>query len=170
MVFYFFFLQLFILNFLTGESKFPECRRLPRVPKNGHSGKPIFPECCTRGTIALGEERLSRVPRLTGSRGRATLGKGPLPRVQHSGKSYTRGRKVLFDGPNQRCRFNLKWKKSSPSAKNNSRGRRPFPSVMTWLSGKMLASPSVVGLALGEEFSFFSFFCLIFFLRPFHII
>ena len=155
------------------------------MPKNGHSGKPIFPECCTRGTIALGEERLSRVPRLTGSRGRATLGKGPLPRVQHSGKSYTRGRKVLFDGPNQRCRFNLKWKKSSPSAKNNSRGRRPFPSVMTvtGLSGKMLASPSVVGLALGEEslprepgkalgedFSFFSFFCLIFFLRPFHII
>ena len=49
----------------TGEPKFPECHRLPRVPKIGHSGKPIFPECCTRGRIALGEERLSRVPQNT---------------------------------------------------------------------------------------------------------
>jgi hypothetical protein len=30
---------------------------LPRAPKIGHSGKTIFPECCTRGRIALGEER-----------------------------------------------------------------------------------------------------------------
>jgi serine/threonine protein kinase len=46
----------------TGEAKFSECRGLARVSKIGHSGKPFFPECCTRGRIALGEERLPRVP------------------------------------------------------------------------------------------------------------
>jgi hypothetical protein len=41
----------------TREAIFPECHVLPRVPKIGHLGKTIFPECCTRGRIALGEER-----------------------------------------------------------------------------------------------------------------
>jgi hypothetical protein len=40
----------------TGEANFPECHALPRVPKIGHSGKKIFPECCTRGRNALGED------------------------------------------------------------------------------------------------------------------
>jgi hypothetical protein len=40
----------------TGEAKFPECHILPRVLKIGHSGKSIFPECCTRGGISLGEK------------------------------------------------------------------------------------------------------------------
>jgi hypothetical protein len=54
---------------------------LPRVL---HSGKRGFPECRS----------------LPGTRGRTTLRKDPLPRAQHSGKSRTRGRKVLLDGPN----------------------------------------------------------------------
>jgi hypothetical protein len=47
----------------TGEAIFLECQALPRVPKTGHSGKPLFPECCTRGRIALGEGGLPRVPK-----------------------------------------------------------------------------------------------------------
>jgi hypothetical protein len=46
----------------TGEWKFPECLGLPRVPNIGDSGKKLFPECCTRGRNALGEEGLPRVP------------------------------------------------------------------------------------------------------------
>ena len=46
----------------TGEVKFPECRWLSRVSKIEHSGKRIFPECCTRRRITLGEERFFRVP------------------------------------------------------------------------------------------------------------
>jgi hypothetical protein len=59
----------------TGEPEFSECQTLPRVPKMGHSGKPIFPECCTRGRNALGEESLSRVSQ----------------NPWHSGKGGTRG-------------------------------------------------------------------------------
>ena len=69
----------------AGEAKFPECRRLPRVPKIGHLAKPIFPECCTRGRIALGEERILALGKERHSakalfpecntRGRAALGK-----------------------------------------------------------------------------------------------
>jgi hypothetical protein len=52
-----------MLRFTTGEAKFSECHTLPRVPKTGHSGKPIFPECCTRGRIALGEGILTFISR-----------------------------------------------------------------------------------------------------------
>jgi hypothetical protein len=58
------------LTATTGEPKFPECQTLPRVPKIGHSGKPIFP------SVALGEQRLSRVPQ----------------NPWHSGKGDTRGK------------------------------------------------------------------------------
>ena len=37
----------------TGEAKFVECRMLCRVPKIGHSAKPLFAECCTRQRVAL---------------------------------------------------------------------------------------------------------------------
>jgi hypothetical protein len=50
-------------NNTTGEANFPECHTLPRVSKIGHSGKPIFPECCTQGRNALGEDDLPRVPK-----------------------------------------------------------------------------------------------------------
>jgi hypothetical protein len=54
-----------LLLFTTEEWKFPECLGLPRVPNIGHSGKELFPECCTRGRNALGEESLPRVPNST---------------------------------------------------------------------------------------------------------
>jgi len=134
----------------TGEAKFPDCHGLPRVSKIGHLGKPFFPECCTRGRIALGEERLPRVPYCiwhsgkSGTRGRpsspsVTLGEEPHP-----------GKKNVIWRPNSPAPLQLKIKKSSPSALFNTRGRRPFPSAKTWLSVKRLASPSAVVLALGE--------------------
>jgi ubiquitin C len=74
-------MQIYVMDTLagtntTGEAKFPECHMLPRVPKIGHSGKTNFPECCTRGRNALGEDGLPRVP----------------GRAKHSGKNGTRGR------------------------------------------------------------------------------
>jgi hypothetical protein len=76
----------------TGEAKFLECRRLSRVPKIGHSGKPIFPECCTWGIIALREERLSRVPQSawhsvkSGTRQRPSSPSATLGEERHSEK------------------------------------------------------------------------------------
>jgi hypothetical protein len=57
---------------ITGEGKFPECQKI------GHLGKPIFPECCTRGRIALREERLSWCRKVHGTQGREALAKGNL--------------------------------------------------------------------------------------------
>jgi hypothetical protein len=67
---------------------------LPRMPKIGHSRKSIFPECCTRGSKAfLSAEKCM------------ALGKGHLPRVQHSRKRGTREIKFAFDGGNERSRM-----------------------------------------------------------------
>jgi hypothetical protein len=75
--------------FTVGETKFPECHMLPRVPKIGHPGKPVFPKCCTRGREAspsaykcmtLGEARHSRkaiFPKCN-TRGREALEKEKL--------------------------------------------------------------------------------------------
>jgi len=52
---------------------------LCRVPKIGHSAKPLFAECCTRQRIALGKEWLCRVPQ----------------RARHSAKHATRQRHSL---------------------------------------------------------------------------
>jgi hypothetical protein len=75
------------LTATTGEPKFPECQTLPRVPKIGHSGKPIFPECCTRGTEAFPSAAKPMA-----------LGEG-----WHSGKAFfpecnTRGRGTITKG------------------------------------------------------------------------
>jgi hypothetical protein len=130
---------------------------LPRVLLSGKN--------CTRG------RGFPECRSLPGTRGRMTLEKSPLPRAQQSGKRRTRGRKVFLDVPDRRRRWSLKWKKFFPERKKNSRGRRPFPSAKAWHSGKILASPSAAVQALGEEalprelrkalgevFSFFSFF------------
>jgi hypothetical protein len=45
----------------TGEAIFPECHVLPRVPKIG------FPECCTRGRRAHGQEKLHLTAQIDGA-------------------------------------------------------------------------------------------------------
>jgi hypothetical protein len=147
----------------TGELLFPECLELPREPKIGHSGKAIFPECCTRGRIALGEDGLPRVPKRpwhsgkTGTRGRPSSPSATL------GEDGTRKRKGAFDGGTERNRLKKNWKPSSPSARSQH-------------SGKATSSPSALSPALGEEplprvpchwhsgkyFCFFVFFAPIF--------
>jgi hypothetical protein len=101
-----------------------------------------FPECCTRGRIALGEEAFPECLQGHGTRGRPALGKGHLPRAQHSGKTGTRKRKAPFDGDNRRSRLK-KFEKTLP--------RVPGPSTR------------------GNIFVFL-FFCPIFFVRPSNII
>jgi hypothetical protein len=103
----------------TGEPRFPECRTLPRVPKIGHSGKQIFPECCTRGRKALGEERLSRVPQ----------------NPWHSGKDDSWRRVALTKGNSHLttpldgtvCQKNEKCLPRVPCS--STRGRWPLPRV-----------------------------------------
>jgi hypothetical protein len=67
----------------TGEWKFPECSGLPRVPNIGHSGKKLFPECCTRLIVH-------------GTRGREALREDHLHREQNSGKRGTREQKTMW--------------------------------------------------------------------------
>jgi hypothetical protein len=58
------------------------------VPKIGHSGKPLFPECCTRGREAFPSAKKRKT----------------LWEARHSGKRCTRKRKVAFYGANGRDR------------------------------------------------------------------
>ena len=129
----------------TGEAKFPECGGLSRVSKIRYSGKLFFPECCTRGReaspsvvvyLTLGEERHS--------------GKALFPERNTRGRTAPRKEKCYLTAKPTGAVTTKNEKKSSPSALLNTQGRRSFPSAKTWLSGKRLASPSAVGLALGE--------------------
>ena len=161
-----------ILTDTTGETKFPECRWLPRVPKIGHSGKRIFSECCTRGRIALGEERLSRVPQRTwhsvksSTRQRHSSPSATLGEDRHSAKKHATWR---FTPPTP-----LKLKKTKilprvPSlalgkeslsrvSEQDTRGRGFLPRVPCPGTRERASSPSA-RKALGEEILFF--FCLI---------
>ena len=134
------FLPMHVCICTTGETKFPECCWLPRVPKIGHSGKRIFPECCTRGRIALGEERLSRVPQ----------------RFWHSVKSSTRHRPSSPSATLGEDRH---------SAKKHVTWRFTPPTPLKLKKTKIL--PRVPGKALGEEFLFFLFFLPHFFCEAF---
>jgi hypothetical protein len=116
----------------TGEPRFPECRTLPRVPKIGHSGKQIFPECCTRGRKALGEERLSRVPQ----------------NPWHSGKDDSWGRVALTKG-NSHLTTPLDGTVCQKKMKN------VFPECHALALGEDGIFPECHAEALGEIFLFF---------------
>jgi hypothetical protein len=133
------------LTATTGEPKFPECQTLPRVPKIGHSGKPIFPECCTRGTeafpsaakpMALGEGWHSGkafFPECN-TRGRGTITKG----ISHltvplDGTVYQKNEKYL---PRVPC--------------SSTRGRWPLPRVPCANTRGRSLFPECLFLALGE--------------------
>jgi hypothetical protein len=84
----------------TGEAKFPECPLLPRVQKIRHSGKKIFPECCTRGreaspsaveSMALGEGWHS--------------GKALFPKCNTQGREALGKENFVFDGGGKRSRM-----------------------------------------------------------------
>jgi hypothetical protein len=77
----------------------------------------------------------------SGTRGREALEEGPLPRVQHSGKRGTRGRKVVLNGANGRRYF------------KNTLPRMPHPS--TWGSKPLprVPSPSTRGRDPSPSFS-----------------
>ena len=98
----------------TGEAKFPECRRLPRVPKIGHLPEPTFPECCTRGRAALGKEKCY----LTAQPAHAVKTKKKLLcRVSHPGTRQGGWLpRVPCHGTRQRA--------SLPSAREGTRGKK----------------------------------------------
>ena len=75
----------------TGEHRFAECCQLCRVPKIGHSAKPLFAECRT-GWHSAKSSTWQRVA-LPSAPECPALGKSPLCRVQHSAKSGTRQKK-----------------------------------------------------------------------------
>jgi hypothetical protein len=133
----------------TREPKFPECHKLPRVPKTRHSGKTIFPECCIRGRIALGEELLPRV----------------LKRPRHSGKKHTRGRPsspraTLGEDAHTGKKVNLTATLDGSVCQKNGK-RLPWVPCSRH-SGKVTSSPSAFSQALGDFF-IFCFFCPVFF-------
>jgi hypothetical protein len=107
----------------TGEWKFPECQISCTRERNStlsvalreelHSGK--------RGSECLGAH---------GTPGRGALGEGPLPRVQHSGKRDTRGRKELEE--------------------NEHILQRLFPECLSLALGKKASSPSARGGTQGN--------------------
>jgi hypothetical protein len=139
----------------TGEPKFPECQTLPRVPKIEHSGKSIFPECCTRGRNTLGEESISRVS------------KNPWHSEEgwHSGKSSSLSATLGEEGHSQKEisiwrqhwtePFAKKLKKVLPECHALALGEgASSPRAFSWHSGNALF-PESHAKALGEIFLFF---------------
>jgi hypothetical protein len=121
------------------------------VPKIGHSGKPIFPECCTRGRNELREESLSRVSQ----------------NPWNSGKGGTRGKMASLsatlgeEGHSQKkiCIWRQHW--TEPFAKtieksllrvpcSSTRGRWPLPRVPCAGTRGRSLFPESLFLALGE--------------------
>jgi hypothetical protein len=99
---------------ITGEGKFPECQKLPRVPKNR----------------TLGEANL---PRMLHSGKNCTQGREAFMMPQsawHSGEGGTRKRKLAFDGDSGDSDGTI-WKKS-------------FMSALLWHLEKVTTSPSAL--------------------------
>jgi hypothetical protein len=116
----------------TGEPEFPECHMLPRVPKIGYSGKPIFSEYCTRGKIALEEGRFSRVP----------IGAWE---ARHSGK-------VIFPECNTRGRETLEKEKVHLTARmEGAVCEKIFPECLNQALGEASLFPECHTLALFPE-------------------
>jgi len=167
----------------TGETKFPECRWLPRVPKIGHSGKRIFPECCTRGRIALGEERLSRVPQRTwhsvksSTRQRhyspsATLGEDRHSAMKHATWRFTPPTPLKLKKTKILPRVSEKAlgeEALSRVSEQDTRGRDCLPRVPCPGTRERASSPSDREGIRGRIFVFFVFLPH-FFVRPSHIV
>ena len=138
----------------TGEAKFPECHWLSRVSKIGHSGKRIFPECCTRGRIALGEERLSRAPQRSwhsvkrSTRQRPSSPNATLGEDRHSAKKHVTWRST------PPTPLKLKKRKFFPECLPWHSGKRPFPECQNRALGEEAAFPECQGRHSGKNFCF----------------
>jgi hypothetical protein len=142
--------------------------------KQNSSSVKCFPGCRKSGTqrIALGEERLSGVPKSVRHSGKRGTRGSHLPGVQHSWKTGTRKRKFAFDGNIGRNRLPKQLKKVFSECHALALGEGDLfpechapalgegassPRAFSWHSGKGLF-PSVTRKHSGKFFYFFSFF------------